>query len=68
MTFSYDVLEQLSDKYGMDIDDMLELLGEPDDNDQWTFDDLNKDGIPDILEKLITSPTETNDSQGGAFG
>ncbi len=68
MTFSYELLDQLSDQYGMDIDEMLAILGDPDDDGNWTCDDENKDGIPDVLAGLITDPIITNPSQGGAWG
>ncbi len=68
MTFSWDELNQWSEQYGIDIDAMLEALGEPDENDSWTFPDESGNGIPDILDGLITDPIVTNPSQGGAWG
>ena len=70
MRFSYELLDELSTEYGIDIDAMMEILGTPkvDENgdDYWEYPDGNGNYIPDILESLITDPVVTNPSQGGA--
>ena len=56
----------------MDINDMLNLLGDPrtdeSGEDYWDYPDSDGNSIPDILESLITEPITTNPSQGGALG
>ena len=72
MRITWDLLDQLSDEYGMDINDMLNLLGDPltdeSGEDYWDYPDSDGNSIPDILESLINEPITTNPSQGGALG
>ncbi len=69
---TWDDIGLWSEEYGIDIDAMLEVLGEPDDEDlgwRWSrFTDANTNGLPDVLDELITDPTGTRPSQGGAYG
>ena len=74
MKFTYDDLDSLSEQYGLDIMEALELLGEPtgideQGNEYWEpVDDDPKDGIPDILAGLIGNPIVINPSQGSILG
>jgi len=66
------VTEEWLDSHGVDIDLFMELFGEPtegEDGYYWTVsgDDADGNGIPDALDALITVPTETNSSKGGAW-
>lgn len=72
MRFTYDMLDSLSEEYGLDIFEALKLLGDPltDENgeDYWEVDDIDGNDVPDILERLIDDPITTNPSQGGILG
>ena len=71
MRITYESLELLSEQYGIDIIEALELLGDPleDENGEyWYFPDANNDGIPDILAGLVTDPIITDTSVGGVIG
>lgn len=72
MRLTWDDLNDLSDTYGMDIDAILEILGDPDidseGNEFWEVADENGDKIPDALADLITNPITTETSQGGILG
>ena len=69
------VTEAMLESWGItDIDEFIELFGEPidvgDDGAIWSIDgtDADNDGIPDVLADLVSDPITTNDSQGGILG
>lgn len=68
------IYEDQLDSWGIiDIDQIIEMFGEPEVDDNGTYwlingADDNGDGIPDVLADLVTNPIVTNPSQGGALG
>lgn len=73
MKFTYESLDLLSEEYGLDINEVLTILGDPPYTDEygedyWILDDVDANQIPDILQELIGNPIITNPSQGGILG
>lgn len=58
----------LANYYGCDPDEIWDLYNEEAGGWVITSPDDNDNGLPDILDSLITDPVVTNKSQGGAWG